>query len=599
VRRSYILCIAGACAVSLIAASPQRLVGDGREYLAQALNFASLHGPPLRPRDLGEIQLEMARFDPTLASWNIRDATVADSRRNLDFQHFWFYALLAAPGVWLTRLLDLPPTLAFTGLNLVFIGLALWTAIPRIGSAASVLLFASPIIWWIDKAHTEVFTFSLLVVAFALIEERPWWSMIAAGAAATQNPPIAAVLLFIWLAAVSRARSAVVDRRVATGALLGLALALLHPIYTFVHHQSPSLLLSATRRGLPSLASVTAVITDPAIGLIGNFPVFLIVVLAALAWRGPAANAATAPPAAWRRRNAAVAAGAAVVFFISFARTTNVHHGGTPGMSRYAIWLIPLAVPLLAGMQEVRNHGWRRFLWAAAIASATISVAAFRPSVPQNSREPTALASFLWTRLPSLNNPLPEVFSETELHLDDLWVPAATAGCEKVLLGVTPDAGAWPIPCYPAPVPEMCQPAGTLCYANRTKNGYRFAHAPGEAAGKLRSDAVWPVDAAPHVRRIYEAWDWPTLDFDTTKPGPVQEAAGVSAVALGSADRFVVVLRDVRPAAVLRLQPARQRRGVLVDALTGRTVADEECAENRACTIPLPEGFTILLLAMR
>ena len=596
-RRSSILCLAGVLAVSLIAASPQRLVGDGREYLAQALNFASLHGPPLRPRDLDGIRLEMARFDPALASWNIRDATVADARRNLDFQHFWFYALLAAPGVWLTRLLDLPPTLAFTGLNVVFIGLALWTAIPRIGAAGSALLFASPIIWWIDKAHTEVFTFSLLVVAFALIEEKPWWSMIAAGAAAAQNPPIAAVLLFVWLASVSHDRSALIDRRIAAGALLGLALALLHPIYTFVHHQTPSLLLSATRGGVPGLASLAAVITDPAIGLIGNYPVFLVVVVAALLWR-LFANAATAP-AVWRGRDTAVAAGAAAVFLISFARTTNVHHGGTPGMSRYAIWLIPLAVPLLAGMKEVRNHGWRRFLRAAAITSAAISVAAFRPSVPQNSREPTALASFLWTRLPSWNNPLPEVFSETQLHLDDLWVPAATPGCEKVLLGTTPDGAVWPIPCYPAPVPETCQPAATLCYANRTKNGYRFARAPGEAAGKLRIDAVWPIDAAPHVRRIYEAWDWRSLDFDATKPGPVQEAAGVSAMAIGSPDRFVVVLRDVRPAAVLRLRPARQLRGVLVDALTGRTVAAEECAGDGACTIQLPDGFAILLLAMR
>ena len=595
-RRSYILCVAGALAGSLIAASPQRLVGDGREYLAQALNFASLHGPPLRPRDLDGIRLEMARFDPALASWNIRDATAADARRNLDFQHFWFYALLAAPGVWLTRLLELPPTLAFTGLNVVLIGLALWTAIPRIGAAGSALLFASPIIWWIDKAHTEVFTFSLLVVAFALIEEMPWWSMIAAGAAAAQNPPIAAVLLFVWLAVVSRDRSALIDRRIAAGALLGLALALIHPIYTFVHHQTPSLLLSATRGGVPGLASLAAVITDPAIGLIGNYPVFLVVVVAVLLGR-LTANAPSAPPAHWR--NEAAAAGAAAVFLISFARTTNVHHGGTPGMSRYAIWLIPLAVPLLAGMREVRNEGWRRFLRAAAIMSAAISVAAFRPSVPQNSREPTALASFLWTRLPSWNNPLPEVFSETQLHLDDLWAPVATPACEKVLLGTTPDAGVWPIPCYPAPVPEMCQPAATLCYANRTKNGYRFARAPGEAAGKLRIDAVWPVDAAPHVRRIYEAWDWRSLDFDATKPGPVQEAVGVSAMAVGSLDRFVVVLRDVRPAAVLRLRPARQLRGVLVDALTGRTVAAEECAADRACTIQVPEGFTILLLAMR
>jgi hypothetical protein len=53
----------------------------------------------------------------------------------------------------------------------------------------------------IDKAHTEVFTFALPTIAFALMRERPWWSMVAAGAASTQNPPIAILVLIVFLAA--------------------------------------------------------------------------------------------------------------------------------------------------------------------------------------------------------------------------------------------------------------------------------------------------------------------------------------------------------------------------------------------------------------
>ena len=116
--RARILIFAGALAICLIAGSPQRLVGDGREYLAQAVNFASFHGPAFRPADIPSVQSEIARFDPALANWDIWGATIADANRGREFLHFWFYALLAAPGVWITNLLHAPPTLAFTALKL-------------------------------------------------------------------------------------------------------------------------------------------------------------------------------------------------------------------------------------------------------------------------------------------------------------------------------------------------------------------------------------------------------------------------------------------------------------------------------------------------
>ena len=176
VPRSLVLVAAGTLAVCLVATSPPRLVGDGREYLAQAINFASLRGPAVRPADIPYIQSQLSRVDPALAAWDIRGATVADAHRNLDFVHFWFYALLATPWLWIANATGAAPTLAFTALNLALAAAALWLVLPRIGAAGALLLFASPIVWWIDKAHTEVFTFALLTMAFALLEERPWWA---------------------------------------------------------------------------------------------------------------------------------------------------------------------------------------------------------------------------------------------------------------------------------------------------------------------------------------------------------------------------------------------------------------------------------------
>jgi hypothetical protein len=297
-----------------------------------------------------------------------------------------------------------------------------------------------------------------------------------------------------------------------------------------------------------------------------------------------------------------VAAVAAAIFLFSFSRTTNVHHGGTPSLSRYAIWLIPLAVPLLATMERGGGAGWRRLLWTSAVMSALISVFAFHPSVPQNSREPTWLATCLWTRFPAWDNPLPEVFSETELHLDDLLVPVSTPGCEKVLVaGSDTDTGVWPIPCYPAPLPEPCRRTGAMCYANLTNTGYEFVPAPGshEQTGKVRADAAWPSGAVAHVRRLYDAWDWRTLRFGADDLGVLRQAIDVSVRTIGSNDRFVLVLSGIHPGAALRLRPIGPMRGILVDALTGQTLASEnyDGPPGELWTISLPHGFEILLLA--
>ena len=587
---------AGAVAICLIAASPQRLVGDGREYLAQAVNFAAFHGPAFRPADIPSVQSEIARFDPALANWDIWGATIADSDRGRVFLHFWFYALLATPGVWITKLVHAPPTFAFTALNLVLLGTALWLVLPRIGVAACLLLFAGPIVWWIDKAHTEVFTFALLTIALALMRDQPWWSMLAAGAASTQNPPLAILVALVFVEALVRDRHALFDRRVIVGAAGGLALALLHPVYDYTHHGTPSLLLEQTRSDMPTLQSLSAVVFDPTLGLVGNFPLFLIVVGVGVL------TLARRDSRNLRSESLVVPAISAAVFLFSFSRTTNMHHGGTPSLSRYSLWLIPLAVPMLAALDRGGRGLWTRFLWGAAVLSALISVIAFRPSVPQNSREPTWLATFLWTRFPAWNNPLPEVFMETELQVDEPRVPVATSGCEKILIaGGDSESGVWPSPCYPAPIPTECQPAGALCYANLSGRRYEFVpvrHASVGAAA-LRRDAVWPLETVPHVQRLYEAWNWPDMHSGSDPRSIVRGADHVWIEAIGSEDHFILVLRDLAPGAVVRLRPARPLQAILVDPFTGQTLRVEhyDGVAGNLVNTDLPHEFKLLVLA--
>jgi hypothetical protein len=539
--------------------------------------------------------MELARFDPALANWDIWSSTIGDITRGRVFLHFWFYALLAAPGVWMANALGVAPTFAFTALNLALFGAALWVAFFRIGPAASVLLFAGPIVWWLDKAHTEIFTFALLTIAMSLMRDRPWWAMLVAGVASTQNPPIAILVPVVFFAAVGRDRSALGDRRMIAASAVAVALALLHPVYTYAHHGRLSLLLEQTRSGVPTFQTLSAVVLDPSVGLIGNFPVFLIVVVAGLVTLARHSGRYLVST------TIVIPAAVAAIFLFAFSRTTNVHHGGTPSLSRYAVWLIPLAIPLLSTLQQSGGRIWHRFLWTAAVLSAVISVFAFRPSVPQNSREPTWLATFLWTRVPALNNPLPEVFIETQLQVDEFQLPAATGGCEKILIaGTDLYTGVLPLPCYPAPVPAECQKAGVLCYANRTGRGYEFVPVQDEVtfAARVRRDAVWPNEVVGHVRQVYDAWDWRTMR--TGAFNVVRAVENVAIESLGSNERFILVLRSPRAGAVVRLRTADPLDGVLVDALTGQTIRTVHYdREAGLITMNLPDDAKILLLALR
>jgi hypothetical protein len=113
----------------------------------------------------------------------------------------------ATNGVW--------PHAGAAAANIGILLLALWLALPAIGGAAAVLLFAGPTIWWIDKPTLDVAAFGLVVVGMSNVKN------------------------------VVRA--------------LALVAAAIIPFYKQPLH-------------FPSFAELIAVPFDPAIGLVSNFP---------------------------------------------------------------------------------------------------------------------------------------------------------------------------------------------------------------------------------------------------------------------------------------------------------------------------------------
>ena len=457
--------VATAVILMLIARSPVRHVGDATEYVAMAEQLAKSNPPSFSDSEMGLAEERRAVIGFGYQDGPLRHAILLNRWHRYELPHFWMYSLLAVPGVWLAHLAGLSPTIAFTLLNVALFLLSLTIVRRSLSLPTTVFLFASPIVWWLDKPHTEVFTFSLLSVAMVSLRERPWLSTVALGLAATQNPPIALTVPPALVAAVLAEPRWLRERRFWVGAAIGCALAVLHPAYYMLALgvTTPQVVTGAAKLHLPTPQEIGAPLFDLNIGLFPNFPMVAIALIVG------AAIAARRPLSRLLGWDVLFAAAVGAWFVFGFAQTTNVNSGGTPGMSRYGLWVIPLAIPFLRRLEE---QGRERVVWAMtpiALASAAWCFVAFAPPKREDPVHPSPIAAWVWRHAPAFDNPLPEIFYERTAHREGRPGPIATDQCTKVLLV----AGEWPDQCRGlAGVPPACQRPESICYANLDGSGH-------------------------------------------------------------------------------------------------------------------------------
>jgi hypothetical protein len=436
-----------------------RMLGDSGDYVMMALNLARFERPSLSAEDQ---QRAAARYPGDVsARLFIPEFVGSDGRQ--DLAHFWFYPLVAAPFVRAVTAVGADPIRGFTIINLLLLALAAAVLVARSSIAVTALVIAGPILWWIDKAQTEVFTFSLLTVAVVLLDTSPWWSVVALGAASTQNPPLAAAMVLaiasgVWVFGWR-------NRRLWLGSAAGVALAVLHPLYYEWRLGIWSTLRVGVDAHWPDLHEIVTPAIDPNLGIFfHDFPLTLALLAAALLLLSDPRRS----PKRILTGGNAIALSIAVLLLVSFSQTTNVNSGGTPGPSRYGLWLIPLTLPLLATLEDSR---WLRALTALSV---IWCVAWYAPAREEHYVAPSVLAGYVWNEWPGLDNPVAEVFAERAAGREPAPSPpiVAPGGCVKALIeGTGADAVGLPqcyVPTAVTSIPPECRPPGVYCYANRT-----------------------------------------------------------------------------------------------------------------------------------
>lgn len=402
---------------------PGERVGDGSEYYAMFYAWSEGGRPWMTAAanaayDRLQQSTEVVGLVPRGWFYEVfSELRVGDTT---DFNHFWFYSLLALFCQKAALLLGVHLSIhaSFLTLHALLLGGTTAAAYRYYGwrGAAVMLLMivGSPVLWFLDKVHTEPFTVCLLLVGMMQMHRSRYAAAsLLFALVSTQNPSFALIAGIPWAYRVLLQWR---ERYTKTELLL-LALAavtvLAHPAYYHMRYGviTPQLLAGGAALG-SNLSSFYVWIIDPDLGLLPNWPLGTLALLAGAAlW--------------WRRRRAPAHRGHAwhellfiaaylLINFYAQSSTSNLNSGATPGLARYALWYLPLAFTLLLWISEQCPWGTKRGYAAVLVALLLTgaSIQRYNPRTPEQYVSPSSLSYALQSRLPKLYDPAPEIFME-------------------------------------------------------------------------------------------------------------------------------------------------------------------------------------------
>jgi hypothetical protein len=389
------------CVLLALWSSPRR-VGDGVEYWAMAEQMRRGLAPAASRGELSRLERDARAIGRGFDQSPVRFPQLVGADGRQDFPHFWLYPLLNVPALALVTAVGLHPNWAFTLTNVLLLALA-FAIVARTASIAwAALILAGPLIWWIDKAHGDVFTVALLAVACAAWQRTPTRTVVLVAIAAAQNPALmpvwALVSAFALWSAIDAVRGA--DARadarpasrlapvvVAIG--IGAAIVAVPLAYYWSRLGVWSPLIGYTHPAWPSLRAVVSLLVDPNVGLVFNAPFVAAAGIWTIATHGlrairdggdrearrgaadargghpapaprrPGASLSAALSAARSWRGWMLAAGACVLLLAAYAQSINLNHGATPGLNRWTLWLTPWLLLLGDGRRRepIQTHG--------------------------------------------------------------------------------------------------------------------------------------------------------------------------------------------------------------------------------------------------
>ncbi len=301
------------------------------------------------------------------------------------------------------------------------------------------LTLLSPVLWYVDKVHTEFFTFTLTLCAVILfVSEKYIPAALFLALVTTQNISFGAIAAIpIIVNAICRKDWHYRPTEVAMLVAVCL-LVLVHPAYYFFRHGviTPQLLAGGAQIGA-NLAIAPIWFFDPDVGLFSNWPLGVgLLLLAILAKR-------KGVPCAERRGYwFAFVVVYLAISLVAQSSTDNLNSGASSSIARYATWYLALFFPVILMTLNwlTRAGAAYRFLGLLiALAGATYNTLHYYPSEREGWSTPSPISGWIQTHWPSLYNPPAEIFAERNSGIGEspaLGQALAVVGpdCRKMLM---------------------------------------------------------------------------------------------------------------------------------------------------------------------
>jgi hypothetical protein len=500
--------------ICLVEPGPVVRSGDSLEYVAMLVSWAEFGRPYVTSDSIKTMEKRLGQVPEPgessfFRSFKERFPALLKNGTEMDLPHFWLYSLAAAVFYHPLRLLSLDIGLAFMLLHLLVVVAGFLAVRRALGKGAGLCLLLlvafSPLVWFVNKVHVELVTVVLAVAGAALLAAGNWaGSALSFGLAATQNPPFTILAGLAFLLGFARRKRALFRNGWPVWiAAAGLAAA--QPAYYLLRLGilNPVVATGAARMDADvfSMRRMLCFIVDPDIGLFANWPVALLI-LAAFAVQA-ARRRAGLKGSTW-----VFIAVSVPVLLWSQSRSLNLNHGGTCYISRYALWYLYVFFLMLwqLGLSlRPAGRAARRAGLAAGLLAGALGLVQFWPARPEEYLRPTPVSAWLYSRLPGLYDPMPEIFTERyrriEEHLpEDVWAVSHPSG-NKILIRwgrmqvVRYRPKLDPIPTCPELDPDLVYTEAQLRFEASPQKKYLYING---LAGKLRR-AAGSGAAAPAV----------------------------------------------------------------------------------------------------
>lgn len=450
-----------------------------------AMQFAAGRPPSLSREELREVRQEFASLGPSFESSLLDYPDLVGSDGRQDFLHFFLYPLVVAPALPVVTALGAHPNWAFTVVNALLLAAACFVVARRAPILAWVAGFIGPIVWWVDKAHTEAFLFAALSVAAVTFRDQPALALVAFALAGAQNAALGVAFpIFAALVWWGTRRTTTFTPRTGVAAIAGVVIVAMPFVYTWVRLGRWSPMAEYAQRVVPSIGGIAAFILEPNIGLLPHAPVYGVALVAAMAMLVPAARRSALPTLWWWP------AVIQMVLLVAWTQNPNANHGGTPGVNRWVLSLLALSLPWIGLAQQRLPGGGRVAMNVIVAVSAVMSAAVHLPARPERYLAPTALAERLWSS-GWLHVTPAEVFAERTQGREPAFVPAHDGTCAVLLIA---DQQA-PVQCVPPmeSLPAWCRGPGAMCYAIRDGDDRRYLPAPTNGFFYMVTQPSWPA----------------------------------------------------------------------------------------------------------